>query len=256
MRLLEPALDGTSAPTADASAGSGGSPTEAGAPDAGATSPHLIHRYSFDGEGTHVVDSIGGADGNLMNGASLDGYGHATLDGKDDYVNLPNGLISGLTNATIIAWLAWNGGPCWQRVFDFGSTDAGEDMVGNATTSVFATPLRCPENGPATAIETTSIMGSVDANTMFPQLENAPITVVFDVTGGELRLYSNHAFIGSGAVEPLSMIMDVNDWLGQSQWTQDDHLRGTYDEFRIYDIALTPAEVAAVESAGPDAVAP
>jgi hypothetical protein len=33
-------------------------------------------------------------------------------------------------------------------------------------------------------------------------------------------------------------------------------LRGTYDEFRIYDIALSPAELAAVEKAGPDVVTP
>jgi len=260
VRLLEPASSaGGAGSPAVSQAGSSGDASlpEAGVKtDAGVTAPHLIHRYSFDGEGTRVVDSIRHADGELMNGAALDGAGHVSLDGKTQYVNLPNGLISSLTDATLVTWLAWNGGPCWQRVFDFGSTDAGEDLVGNATTSVFATPLRCPENGPATAIETTSVVGSVDANVMFPQLQNSPITVVLDVTAGELRLYSNHLFIGSGAVEPLSSISDVNDWLGQSQWTQDVHLRGTYDEFRIYDTALTPDEVAAVENAGPDFVGP
>ena len=108
---------------------------------------HLIHRYSFDGEGTQVVDSVGSADGSLQNGAVLDGAGHVTLDGKDDYVNLPNGLLSGLTDATLVAWLAWSGGPEWQRVFDFGSTDAGEDMVGNATSSLFLTPKANPGTG-------------------------------------------------------------------------------------------------------------
>jgi hypothetical protein len=217
---------------------------------------HLIHRYSFNGEGTHVVDSVGHADGVLMGGATLDGAGHATLDGDNDYVNLPNGLISSLTDATLIAWLAWNGGPCWQRVFDFGSNDMGEDMVGNATTSVFATPYRCPDTGPATAFETTSILGSVDGTMAFPVLQNLPIAVVFDVTNGQLRLYAAGAALGVGAVQPLSEISDVNDWLGQSQWTQDVHLRGTYDEFRIYDSALSDAELAAVELAGPDANIP
>src|SRR6478609_5796056 len=133
---------------------------------------HLIHRYSFDGEGQRVLDSVGTADGSLQGGAVLDGAGHATLDGVDDYVNLPNGLVSHLTDVTLVAWLAWNGGSCWQRVFDFGSTDSGEDNVGNATTSLFATPKRCPGSGPATSFETsTSRIGSVDSDTPFPVLK-------------------------------------------------------------------------------------
>lgn len=227
------------------------------ASDAAAGYSHLIHRYSFNGEGTLVVDSVGNADGVLIGGATLDGAGHAALDGQDDYVNLPNGLISSLTDATLIAWLSWNGGACWQRAFDFGSTDMGEDVVGNATSSIFATPLRCTGNGPATSFETTTAnLGSVDSDTPFPVLQNVPIAVVLDVNGGELRLYVAGAWLGTGTIAPLSRLSDVNDWLGRSQWIQDDHLRGTYDEFRIYDSALSSAELAAVEKVGPDAVGP
>jgi Concanavalin A-like lectin/glucanases superfamily len=243
----------------DASAGHDASATiDAATLDAAPDSSHLIHRYSFDGDGgTQVVDSVGNADGTLMGGATLDGAGHATLDGQDDFADLPNGLVSKLSNATLIAWLSWSGGPCWQRVFDFGSTDAGEGIVGNATTSIFATPLRCPGSGPATSYETTtSILGSVDSDTPFPELQNLPIAVVYDVTGGQMRLYAADALLGTGKIAPLSQLQDVNDWLGRSQWVQDIYLRGTYDEFRIYDIALSPAELAAVEKAGPDVVTP
>ena len=220
--------------------------------------PHLIHRYSFDGQDTRVVDSIGSADGRLQGGALLDGAGHVTLDGKDDYVDLPNGLLSGLRDATLIAWLAWSGGPCWQRVFDFGSTDAGEDQVGDATSSLFLTPKRCPGTGPATSFTTTrNEFGSVDSDTPFPVLELAAIAVVVDAAKEQLRLYAAGEPLGTGVAPSLARLSDENDWLGRSQWVQDTYfMRGTYDEFRIYDVALSDSDLAVLEAAGPDSLAP
>lgn len=254
VRLLEPIVEPTGG-SASIEAGTEGMSGDAGAP--GTTKPeHLIHRYSFDGEGTRVVDSVGSADGTLMGGAALDGAGHATLDGTDDYVNLPNGLLSGLTDATLVAWLSWNGGrACWQRVFDFGSSDAGEDKVGNATSSLFATPIRCPGSGPATAFETTDgILSSVDSDSPFPVLNVSVLAVVVDSKAQELRLYAAGEPLGTGKGISLAQLTEDNDWLGRSQWVQDPYLRGTYDEFRIYDVALSNAELSDLEAAGPDAL--
>jgi hypothetical protein len=240
--------------TAGGSAGAeagGAPPTDAGA----LTSLHLVHRYSFGGEGNVVADSVGHADGELMGGAVLDGAGHASLDGIDDYVNLPNGLLSSLTDVTLVSWLSWNGGDCWQRVFDFGGNDHGEDMSGMGATSLFATPVRCPGTGPATEYETVKdAWGSVDSNVPFPPLHDDPIAVVNDFTGGELRMYAAGALLGVGTPGPLNQLTDYNNWLGRSQWPQDPYLRGTYDEFRIYDSALTTEELTAIENAGPDAL--
>jgi len=252
---------GADASSAGGSEGVGDAGSDGGS-DA-ATSPplhiaHLIHRYSFDGEGTQVVDSVGSADGSLLNGAVLDGAGHVTLDGKDDYVNLPNRLLSGLTDATLVAWLAWSGGHEWQRVFDFGSTDAGEDMVGNATSSLFLTPMAIPGPGPSTSFQTiTQLFGSVDSETRFPELRVSVIAAVVDATNQELRLYAAGMPLGKpGVARSLALLSDDNNWLGRSQWIQDTYLRGTYDEFRIYDKALSDAELAALESAGADVLAP
>jgi len=251
--LLAPLVEHADSGSADA-----GAPIDAR--DAETPTPlnaeHLIHRYSFDGEGSRVVDSVGTAHGSLQGGAVLDGAGHASLDGVDDYVNLPNGLISRLTDVTLVAWLAWNGGNCWQRVFDFGSSDNGEDAVGNATTSLFATPKRCPGTGPATSFETTaSRIGSVDSDTAFPVLKVSVLALVVDARAQQLRLYAAGEPLGTGKAGPLSLLSDENDWLGRSQWVQDEYLRGTYDEFRIYDAALSDADLAGLEAAGPDSLA-
>ncbi|HYP74719.1 MAG TPA: LamG domain-containing protein [Polyangiaceae bacterium] len=245
---------------ADAGSAGAGTSADAGAGTDAAIPPsstgHLIHRYSFDGEGTRVRDSIGTAHGSLVGGAVLDGAGHVSLDGEDDYVNLPNRLLSRLTDATLIAWIVWNGGPCWQRAFDFGSTDAGEGLTGDATSSLFATPLRCPGTGPATSFQTISDeFGSIDSDAPFPVLKVSALAVVVDGAARQLRLYAAGEPLGTGKAPPLALLSDENDWLGRSQWVQDKPLRGTYDEFRIYDVALSDAELAALEAAGPDKLA-
>ena len=51
----------------------------------------------------------------------------------------------------------------------------------------------------------------------------------------------------------LGLINDNNNWLGRSQWA-DLLFDGSYDEFRIYDIPLNSADVAANFAAGPDAL--
>lgn len=218
---------------------------------------HLTHRFSFDGEGTRAVDSLGGTQGTLEGGAVLDGAGHAVLDGKQGYIALPDHLITGASDATLIAWLSWNGGGCWQRAFDFGSNDGSAGEVGNATSSLFVTPLRCPGFGPATLFQSSERdFGSVDSDEPFPVLQKTSLALVLDVTNHEMRLYSGGKRLGSHELGSSSRLNGENDWLGRSQWVQDPYLRGSYDEFRIYDVALDDATLEAVDAAGPDTVRP
>ena len=42
----------------------------------------------------------------------------------------------------------------------------------------------------------------------------------------------------------LGNLHDVNNWLGRSNWTVDQNFAGSFNEFRIYNHAMTPAEVA------------
>ena len=60
-------------------------------------------------------------------------------EGSMQYVDLPNHLVSSLTNATFEAWLTWHGGKVWQRVFDFGTSSEGEGAGGNGVSYLFLT---------------------------------------------------------------------------------------------------------------------
>jgi hypothetical protein len=52
----------------------------------------------------------------------------------------------------------------------------------------------------------------------------------------------------------LSVINDINNWLGRSQFIADAELQATYNEFRIYSGALTPELIAISKLGGPNAV--
>jgi hypothetical protein len=217
------------------------------------TSSTLALRYDFEGSGTVVEDRVGEADAVIRGGAALDTAGGLSLDGYDDYVDMPNGVLSSRRSVTIMAWLRWDGGPCWQRVFDFGSTDAGEGQVGRATTSLFLTPAACPNGVALSMTEREADQQAVAASQSMPTGRTIQVVLVLDGDNGQSALFIDGV---REATAPNAHLMadlnDVNNWLGRSQWVQDNYLSARYDELRIYDGALRDQEIAALAERGPD----
>ena len=237
-------------------------PREAGClnPNQCALKAALVHRYSFNGTGTVATDSIGTAHGAVVN-TTLSGTGSLVLAGGTQYVNLPNGIISQLTNATLEIWLNWAGGAAWQRIWDFGNAaDAGaEDIQGMAATSLYLTPVgaapdptvaiaafkRADQTGP---METRALSASALAGGVVVH-----IAVVLNDTANTMSLYRNGVLDGTPAtwVDTLSLLADVNNWLGRSQYL-DPNLTATLFEFRIYNVALSAAAIQESFAGGTD----
>jgi hypothetical protein len=202
----------------------------------------LVRRYRFEGTGSSVVDAKGGAPGTLQGGATLMSGG-ALLSGTNQYVELPDTIVSGLTDATIEMWVTWTGtGGDWQRLFDFGSSSSG-----SGTSYLFLTP-RAPS--PAVMRLTYRASGGsaetrVDSTRSLPTNVLAHVAVVFDDTNNRLAFYLNTTL--EGMAMPfngrLADVDDVNDWLGRSQFSTDPELAGTIHELRIYNKALTQAQL-------------
>lgn len=232
--------------------------------------PVLVHRYSFSeaAGSTTVKDSVGTADGTLMGDLALGGgfsNGKLSLPGGGassgaPYVDLPNKIISTMTNASFEAWVTWQGagpgGDTWQRVFDFGDNSNGEDAQGTGQTYLFLTPL-----GGSTVVRFGASIASNGAedpvlNAAAPLTIGAPtyLAVSYDARGQSSRLYVNGKREASGgAPSALKQFNDINVWLGRSNWG-DPYFNGDFDEFRIWEGALTDEEVAASFAAGPNAL--
>ncbi|HYO93461.1 MAG TPA: LamG domain-containing protein [Polyangiaceae bacterium] len=223
----------------------------------GASSSALAHRYSFDGIGNAAVDSVAGEDGVVVN-TLLDGSGALTLAGgsSDQYVDLPNRLLRNLLNATFEAWITWDGGPRWQRIFDFGDTILSEEGDQGTGRSYIFLAATGPSQVPRVAYNNNLPLAEVvcDGTSSIAFGVRTHLAVVVDNDGRELSLYMDGARVNVTALgDPLLVINDINNWLGRSQYN-DPELAGRFHEFRIYAAALGPAEVRRSFEAGPDAL--
>jgi hypothetical protein len=197
----------------------------------------IIHRYSFE---TDVNDSVGTAHGTLKGGANLSGGALSLAGAKSgQYLDLPNGLISALTNVTIEAYVTWTGAANgdWQRVFDFGSSDMAEGVAGDGSKYLFLS-TRTFRACYSSATPKAEIF--TDSSTPFPAAAPAQVAVVVSSVAKSLSLYLDGNSVGSTALTlPLSAISDVNNWVGRSQYVNDDYFGGKISELRIYSAALT-----------------
>jgi hypothetical protein len=204
------------------------------------------HRYSFNefaGAAT-AEDSISGAAGTLVGGAGFDDLGSIVFDGTNGFVDLPNGIISSLSNATFEAWVTPVTGRTWERLFDFGVSSAGEGNSGTGDSYLFLVPrggagprftIKPSGGGESPVLEPTGHL---------PLGAESHLAVVYSASGGVARLYVNGVLRASGPVTiPLSAINDVNNWLGRSQFAPDDYFAGKISEFRIYSAPLTGPEL-------------
>jgi hypothetical protein len=177
---------------------------------------------------------------------------------SDEYVNLPNGIVSALTDATFEAWVIWTGGSAWQRIFDFGTNAGGEDAQGTGESYLFLTPQHSNSSGTlrvAFSVAGTAGETQVTADEALPQGVLTYVAVVIDDAGDEttMSVFVDGLSVGTAAFAGhLSGIDDVNNWLGRSQFP-DPEFQGSLHEFRIYDAALSTAEIAKSMEAGPDA---
>jgi len=67
-------------------------------------------------------------------------------------------------------------------------------------------------------------------------------------------LYVDGVAVGTNSamtLKPSGLGSTANNYLGKSQYSADPYLDGSFDEFRIYTVALSASEIAATDALGP-----
>ena len=247
------------------------------------------HRYSFSGtanaaiaDGTSITDSIGGASAAARgagavfnaNGAGIDLPGGSST--TQAYIDLPNGVITGTygggtryTSATYEAWVTMNTTQSWARIFDFGTSSIGEvgapGGIFNGTDTHHValssnngtTPYdqRLSRNYPAGTTDVYSDAHSIDSSGTAANGIQYHVVLVYDAVAKNWRWYRNGLLMQTlPDTQGLTTMNDVNNWLGRSMASPDSNLDGIYDEFRIYDYALTEAQIRGNKNAGANKV--
>ncbi|MGA2853446.1 MAG: LamG-like jellyroll fold domain-containing protein [Verrucomicrobiota bacterium] len=212
-----------------------------------ATVPMLGHRYSFlETGGTTTADSVGGSawNGTVYNGGTLAGGQLQLSSSSNQYVNLPLGIVSTLGNFTIELWVKLTTTANWTRIFDFGT---------GTSVYMFLTPQN-GNNGDLRFSITTSGNGNEQQLTGPAALTTGGWNHIAVTHNGNTGiLYLNGVAVATNSsmtLTPSSLGNTGNNYIGRSQWS-DPYLNGAVEDFRIYNMALSPAEIAATDAMGP-----
>ena len=240
----------------------------------------IVNQYTFN-DGT-ANDSVGGLHGTISDplgvarfvGGQLDmttnnGIPSDAADTSGIYVDLPNGIVtsalqSGQANAmSLELWATVQENRFWARLFDLGTSNLGEGTSsgGGEADYLMMVPL-----GFATEFAFESHPGFMGGSVLgtgapLPTGVQHHIVVSYnqnDTTagpGGTANVYLTNTLAVSGPINPNmplgSLTNENNDWLGRSQYGADVLFDGLYNEFNVYDHALSAAEVDANFAAGP-----
>lgn len=212
--------------------------------------PALVAYLPFnENSGTNATDATGhGWNGTLQAGAGwgTGRYGSAvSLDGTSNYATLPEGVVSDLSDFTIAAWVNQNSVSTWSRVFDFG----------NGTNSyMFLTPRAANSAGTIRFAITVASGGGEQQIDGISTLPTGWHHVAVTHRGSQGILYVDGVAVGTNnamTLTPSDLNPTTQNYLGKSQWPLDPYLNGRVDDFRIYNSALSAAQIAALVASPP-----
>lgn len=193
----------------------------------------LLAHYALDGNAT---DRSGNAFHAAISGGATfppGRYGSAVdLNGATAYLTVPPKVLESASDFTIAAWVNWDGGGAWQRIFDFGNGTAQYLFL---TPSSGSGTLRFAiKNGGVEQIVETSALPT-------GQWRHVAITL----SGTTARLYVDGVIVRANnamSITPAS-IKPRSNFVGKSQFSADPLFNGRVDEMFLFNYALAPAAI-------------
>ncbi|MFN0256915.1 glycosyl hydrolase [Pedobacter ureilyticus] len=191
--------------------------------------------------GTKVYDVWGGYHGTLTNsptwasGKEAGSSAVTLVKSASSYVQLPQGIVSTLSDFTVATWvkLPANQGTN-TRIFDFGSgTGTFMVLIPRQSTTAMRYKITCPA-------------GTYQQDIPYVLPLDQWVHVAVSQQGTQLKVYVNGQEIftdNTATVKPSDMGFTTQNYLGRSQWPSDPYSDHTYDDFRIYNNALSLNEI-------------
>jgi len=160
-----------------------------------------------------------------------------SFDGTDDYIELPDGMVSSLNDFTFICWFNTDVNDPWTRLIDFGSSTA---------VNMFLTPSHGGTNIPRFAIKQSG--GGEQQITSSSPLNQGQwyhIAVTIDDNTNTGKMYLDGTLIAennSMTIRPSSLGNTTNNYFGKSQYN-DPYLDGMMDDISIWGRTLDQNEI-------------
>jgi hypothetical protein len=213
-----------------------------------ATAPELLSRLPLNAtSGTTATDTAARArHGTLVGGASWgtgrNGGNALVLNGQGGHVALPADVLAEASDFTIGVWVYWNAAVNNSRIFDFGTSDIAYMALipRDAGGKLRFTATRSHYFGEQNIISSSALP------------TGRWVHVAVKLTGSVGKLYVDGVQVGEGSgivVTPFQLGRTPNAWLGRSQYSADPSFNGLLQDLRIYNGALSNAQIAALAAA-------
>ncbi|WP_369240692.1 family 43 glycosylhydrolase [Streptomyces sp. R21] len=208
----------------------------------------LLLHYAFDETGGNIARDSSGhgyhgtyvhtpAFGTGVQGGSFKMSGDAS---SSPYVKIPNGVLKNADSVTVSTYAKWKGGDNFQWLFGLGP---------DSNKYLFATP----SNGgsslySAISKASWSAESKLTAGSQLTPGEWRHVTVTLDGATGTMVLYVDgiEAARTTTTIKPSELYdanKDYSGYIGKSLYSGDPYFGGEVDDFRVYDRALSAAEV-------------
>ncbi|MFI9833338.1 family 43 glycosylhydrolase [Streptomyces sp. NPDC051913] len=208
----------------------------------------LLLEYGFDETGGNIARDTSGhgyhgtyartpAFGTGVDGGSFKMSGDSSTS---PYVKIPNGVLKNADSVTVSTYAKWQGGASFQWLFGLGP---------DSDKYLFATP----SNGGSSLYSAItkaswSAESKLTAGSQLTPGEWRHVTVTLDGTTGLMVLYVDgvEAARTTTGIKPSELYdanKDYSGYIGRSLYSADPYFAGEVDDFRIYDRALSAAEV-------------
>lgn len=214
----------------------------------------ILHYDMNDIDGATVIDQTGNFNGKWMNPSKAEwirtqnaGVLSFTGGTTNSYVELPQGVLDGLTDMTVSSIVNWSGKNAAEWLYALGRPD-------NNTHYTYFTP-RYNANGLARlGIATNAWNNESSASTTgLKNNEWKVVTTVVSGTDGTLTLYIDGVAVASGStngmtIEQIKNTSGSSGTIGKSFYPADPYFGGMIADFQIYDGAMTAADITSLKA--------
>jgi hypothetical protein len=177
---------------------------------------------TLSGGVTPVADRFGNSEGALQ------------FNGTNGHIDVPDGVYFDGSSFSVSAWINKQANNNFSRLFDFGNGQQNNNILAFLTSGT---------NG-RSGVQNYST-NSAQATTVTPSAQplNQWFHFAYVWETGLARIFINGVQVIQGVQNaPVNVLRTLN-YIGRSNWPNDAYANARFDDFRIYNRAITPVEI-------------
>lgn len=198
----------------------------------------VILSYVFDeNDGTIIHDISGNGNHAVASGNMVIGKDGALFDGMDDYVTMPEGVLYGHDDITIVMTFKPSGAQKHVFAYGFGNT--------SDTGYIFLNPSRPTTNTLRFAATKTTHTAEKDVASL-PGIRNGEwATVVVVLSGSDAIMYVDGELVMDGNIgmKVSDLGKTTANYIAKSLYDGDPYFAGAVSEFTVYNYAMRESKI-------------